>query len=289
MPKMLYGAPVAEEICKSVRVGASKVAAEAGREPMLALVRVGDSSDDSAYIRSISRLASDCHVSVVERAFSLQAASEELLSALQELSRDDGIDGIMLLRPIPSSMYDDVIRDALPMGKDVDGMGADALADVFISSGSAYPPATAEACIRILDHYGIGVSGKRAVVIGRSLVIGKPVGMMMLERDATVTFCHSKTEDLMATTNEADIIVSAIGRARALDARYFKEGQIVLDVGMNVDDQGKLAGDVDFNDACNSIGEEGAITPVPKGVGSVTTAVLLDHLVRAAKASFAIA
>ena len=163
--------------------------------------------------------------------------------------------------------------------EDVDGITAASLAGVFMDTGVGFPPCTAQACVEILDHYGINPEGKNIAVVGRSLVIGKPVAMLLLARNATVTLCHSRSADLPAICREADIVVYATGRPRAYGLEYFANGQIILDVGINVDEEGNLCGDVHFAEA-EPVVE--AITPVPRGVGSVTTAVLMRHVVEAA-------
>ena len=159
----------------------------------------------------------------------------------------------------------------------------ESLAGVFADTGEGFPPATAQACLETLDFYDIPVAGKRVVVLGRSLVIGRPVAMMLLARHATVTLAHSRTADVAAHTREADIVVCATGRARAYGAEYFSPGQTVLDVGINFDEAGNLCGDVDFNAVASVLGEDGAITPVPRGLGGVTTSVTMAHVVRAAE------
>ena len=156
---------------------------------------------------------------------------------------------------------------------------------MFADTGEGFPPATAQACLETLDFYDIPVAGKRVVVLGRSLVIGRPVAMMLLARHATVTLAHSRTADVAAHTREADIVVCATGRARAYGPEYFSPGQTVLDVGINFDEAGELCGDVDFNAVASVLGEDGAITPVPRGLGGVTTSVTMAHVVRAAEAS----
>ena len=166
--------------------------------------------------------------------------------------------------------------------KDVDGISVAALGGIFVDDPDALPPATAEACIKVLDHYNTPLQGKRVVVVGRSLVIGKPVSMMLLRHNASVTICHSKTLDLAAVTRQADIVICATGRARAFGAEHFTEGQIVLDVGINFDAEGHMCGDVDF-EAVEPI--VAAITPVPGGIGSVTTSCTMEHTVRSAERS----
>ena len=181
-------------------------------------------------------------------------------------------------------MNERAVCDRLSPVKDIDGIGSASLAGVFADTGEGFPPATAQACLETLDFYGIPVAGKRVVVLGRSLVIGRPVAMMLLARHATVTLAHSRTADVAAHTREADIVVCATGRARAYGPEYFSPGQTVLDVGINFDAAGNLCGDVDFGAVEPVLGPEGAITPVPRGLGGVTTSVTMAHVVQAAEA-----
>ena len=181
-------------------------------------------------------------------------------------------------------MDERAVCDRLAPEKDIDGIGSASLAGVFADTGEGFPPATARACLETLDFYDIPVEGKRVVVLGRSLVIGRPVAMMLLARHATVTLAHSRTEDAAAHTREADIVVCATGRARAFGPEYFVPGQTVLDVGINFDEAGNLCGDVDFDAVESVLGPEGAITPVPRGLGGVTTTVTMAHVVQAAEA-----
>ena len=207
-------------------------------------------------------------------------SQEALEAALIELNCDPDVHGCLLFRPLPSFMDEARVCELLVPDKDVDGITLASLASVFTDGRTGFPPSTAAACLEMLDHYGIPVAGKHVVVVGRSLVIGKPVSMMLLRRNASVTICHSKTEDLARLCASADIVVCATGRARAFGAEFFSPGQTVLDVGINFDTQGKLCGDVDF-EAVEPV--VGAITPVPGGIGSVTTSVTMAHTVEAAE------
>ena len=169
--------------------------------------------------------------------------------------------------------------NALAVEKDVDGITDLSMAGVFMGKDMGYAPCTPSACMKVLDHYGIDCTGKKVVVIGRSLVVGKPAAMMLIKKNATVTVCHTRTVDMTSVVKEADIVVVAAGKAGVIDGSYLREGQIVIDVGINVNEEGKLCGDVDFE----AIGNIASIaTPVPGGVGSVTTSVLAKHLVKAA-------
>lgn len=205
------------------------------------------------------------------------------MKAICEINADQDIHGCLMFRPLPAGYDEEAACEALDPRKDVDGIGRTALARVFTGRGEGFAPCTAAACLEMLDGYGIDPTGKSVVVVGRSLVAGRPVSMMLLERNATVTVCHSRTENLPAVVKAADIVVLATGRARAYDEAYFSSGQIVLDVGINMDEDGNLCGDADFGSAEAALGDEGAITPVPRGIGGVTTSVLMKHVIEAAQ------
>ncbi len=208
---------------------------------------------------------------------------QNLLAEIEKMNKNDNIHGVLLFRPLPKHLDQAVIENALDPAKDVDCMTDGSMTGVFTGKEVGFPPCTPQACMEILDHYGIDCTGKRAVVIGRSLVVGKPAAMMLIKKNATVTVCHTRTVDMPSVVKEADIVIVAAGRAGVVDDTYLRPGQIVIDVGINVNAEGKLCGDVDFEKA-EPIVE--AITPVPGGVGSVTTSVLVGHVVEAAKRKY---
>jgi methylenetetrahydrofolate dehydrogenase (NADP+)/methenyltetrahydrofolate cyclohydrolase len=208
---------------------------------------------------------------------------EALMAALDELNRDSGVHGILIFRPLPSHLDEEAVRRAIAPEKDIDGITDGSLAGVFTGSGEGFAPCTAQAALEILDHYGISCEGKRAVVIGRSLVVGKPAAMLLMQRNATVTVCHTRTRDIPAITRQADIIIVAAGKIESVTGEFFSPGQVVIDVGINwSEEKGKLCGDVRFDEAEPIVS---AITPVPGGVGTVTTSVLVSHVVEAAARS----
>ena len=206
---------------------------------------------------------------------------EELIGAIESINRDDQIHGVLMFRPLPKHIDEKAVCESLAPAKDMDGITSGSMAGVFMDSDLGYPPCTAEACMEILDHYGVELKGKKVTVMGRSLVIGKPVAMMVMRRHATITICHSRTtqEDFAKAGQEADIVIAALGRAKMVGADKLGKDQILIDVGINVDENGKLCGDMDFDEAEKTAA---MITPVPGGVGSVTTAVLMKHVVAAA-------
>lgn len=282
MAKLLTGKEVSSAIWERLAPRVDRLRA-AGAAPCLAIVRVGERPDDLSYERTCARQA-DLHGIAVRRfVLPATATQTELEAVIDEVNADASIHGCLMFRPLPDSMDERALCDRLAPAKDIDGIGSASLAGVFAGTGEGFPPATAQACLETLDFYGIPVAGKRAVVLGRSLVIGRPVACMLLARDATVTLAHSRTADAAAHTREADIVVCATGRARAYGAEYFAPGQTVLDVGINFDDAGNLCGDVDFDAVEPLLGEGGAITPVPRGLGGVTTSVTMAHVVRAAE------
>ena len=198
---------------------------------------------------------------------------------LDEVNTDDGIHGCLLFRPLPKQFDDRTVRAALRPEKDIDGITDGSLAGVFTNTDLGYAPCTAQACMEILKYYNVPLSGKRAVVVGRSLVVGKPAAMMLDRENATVTLCNSRTRNLPEVCRQADIVVVAMGKMGAVGADCLREGQTVVDVGIHVNEEGKLCGDVQFAAAEPVVD---AITPVPGGVGTVTTSVLVGHVVQAA-------
>lgn len=204
---------------------------------------------------------------------------EALLAVIEQVNQDDDIHGVLLFRPLPKHLKEEQIINALSIEKDVDGITDGSLAGVFAGKKQGFPPCTPKGCMEILNHYGIDCTGKKAVVIGRSLVVGKPAAMMLLQQNATVTICHTKTSDMPSVVKEADIVIAAAGKAGVINGSYLREGQIVIDVGINVTAEGTLCGDVNYAEAENIVE---AITPVPGGAGSVTTSVLVGHVVEAA-------
>lgn len=279
MAEILTSKPVVCAMGENIR---PRVAAlkEAGITPTLAIVRVGDRPDDLSYERTAIKRAES--LGIETRVFRLDefVTEFELHSQLHDINVDSSIHGCLLFRPLPTFMDEKKICDELTIDKDVDGISTAALGAVFTDSSEGFAPCTAEACIKMLDHYGIEIEGKHAVVVGRSLVIGKPVAMLLLRRNASVTICHSRTRDLHRIMRAADIVICATGRPRAYGPMFFSPGQTVLDVGINFDVNGNLCGDVDFESVEPIVS---FITPVPGGVGSVTTSTTMEHTVLAAE------
>ena len=279
MAEIWKGAPVAAALTQQLIPRAEALKA-AGVVPTLAILRVGQRPDDISYETGALKRCEKVGIAVRRLLLPEDCGREALLDAIRQINGDDGIHGCLLFRPLADRETEAAACALLAPEKDVDGMTAGSLSSVFAGKGPGFPPCTAQACLELLDHYGVSLRGKRAAVIGRSLVIGKPVAMMLQSRDATVTMCHTKTADLPAVCREADVLIAAAGRAGVVDGRFVGPGQIIVDVGINVGPDGKLCGDVDFAAAELSAA---AITPVPAGVGSVTTAVLAKHVIEAAE------
>ncbi len=280
MAVIMSGKDVAERISGAA---ASEVAEarKNGTVPTLAIIRIGSSPGDIAYENSAMRRASQIGVAVRNLIFDADITQEELIDEIKKVNEDRSIHGALLLRPLPAHMDDRKVCDSLAPEKDMDGITSGSLAGVFMDRHRGYPPCTAAACMELLEHYGIDLSGKKMTIIGRSLVIGKPVSMMALKQDATVTICHSRTsaEDFRTACSRADIVLSAIGRARMIGADKLGKDQIIIDVGISVDEKGELCGDVDFDEAVKSAS---MITPVRDGIGSITSSILMRHVADAA-------
>lgn len=281
MAQLLTGKEVAASLNADSKQRAA-VLAEHGVQPTLAFVRVGARPDDLSYERSACKRAEA--VGLATRSFELaeDASQDEVLAVLSQVNADASIHGCLLFRPLPRGLDEARVCDALAPEKDIDGITTMSLAALFTGRRAGFAPGTAAACVALLDHYGISVAGKHVVIVGRSLVVGKPLSQLLLARHAGVTVCHSRSENLPELTRSADIVVCATGRARAFGAGFFAPGQTVLDVGINFDEQGKLCGDVAFDEVEPVVA---ALTPVPGGLGAVTTAITLQHVVQAAEAA----
>lgn len=275
---ILKGLPVANAINEKLM---EQVKSIEGPLPHLAIIRVGERPDDCSYERGAVKKMDKVGVRCTTYTFDADIDNETFQAEFNMINENPDIDGILMLRPLPKQLDEKQIENKIDPRKDLDGISPLNLAKVYAGDESGYAPCTAEAVIEMLDYAGIDIKGKRVTVVGRSLVIGKPVSMLLMKRNATVTVCHTKTVDMAGTCKNAEILVAAAGSARMIKKEYVADGAVVIDVGINVDDEGNLCGDVDF-DAISDIAA--AATPVPGGVGSVTTSVLAKHLVKAAMA-----
>ena len=278
MATILKGAPVVAAMNEANAARCAALKAR-GVTPTLAVVRVGARPDDLSYEKGVLTRCGKVGVEVKQFLLPEDAAQEQLLDVIAQVNADPAIHGCLLFRPLPKQFDDRTIRAALAPEKDIDGITDSSLAGVFTNSAIGYPPCTAQACLEILKYYQVPLSGKRAVVVGRSLVVGKPAAMMLDRENATVTLCNSRTRNLPEVCKQADIVVVAMGKMAAVGADCLRAGQTVVDVGIHVNEEGKLCGDVQFAAAEPVVD---AITPVPGGVGTVTTSVLVSHVVQAA-------
>ena len=282
MAKQLLGKEVNEKLNARIIAECEELKAR-GVNPTLAIVRCGERPDDLSYEKGATKRAEALGVAVEKFLLPEDVSKEELLRTIDAINANDQIHGVLMFRPLPKHLKadQDEICNRLDPRKDVDGMTNGSNAGVFMGKELGFAPCTPAACMEILDHYGIDCTGKKAVVLGRSLVVGKPAAMMLLAKNATVTVCHTKTRDVAAVAREADILVSAAGVLKSLTKDYVRPGQVVIDVSINWDEaKGGIAGDAVY-DEVEPIVE--AITPVPGGVGAVTTFVLIGHVVEAAK------
>ena len=283
MAKDLRGKPVADALSEKLTARVAELK-EGGISPKLAILRVGARDDDLSYERGALKRCAAIGIEVEQVVLDAACNQDELMAAIDRINADDTIHGCLMFRPLPRTLDEAAVCNALDPAKDIDCSTERSLFGVFANRQIGFPPCTAEACIQLLDFYGYDLTGAEVTVVGRSLVIGKPVAMMLMGRHATITVCHSRTaiDDFRAAGQNADVVVSAIGRAKMIGSEILGSGQTIIDVGINVDEEGNLCGDVNFEEA-----ESGAaaITPVPGGVGSVTTAVLMKHVVEAAQRS----
>jgi len=256
-----------------------------GVVPTLAILRVGERGDDISYEKGATKRAEKVGVAIKNVILPADVAEEVLVEEIEKLNQDSSVHGVLMFRPLPKHINEDRVRNLLAAEKDIDGITDLSLAGVFAGIPTGFAPCTPSACMEILDYFGVDCKGKKAVVVGRSLVVGKPAAMMLLDRHATVTVTHSRTVDLPSVVRAADIVIACIGKAKMINADYLAPDQIVIDVGINVLEDGSLSGDVDFAAAENIVG---AITPVPGGVGTVTTSVSMKHVVEAAQRSLKI-
>ena len=275
----LGGKEVADKIVEEIKIKVEALKNN-GINPKLAILRVGEREDDLAYERGVLKRFETAGVEVEVTAVDVCISQEELDKTFDGINNDPGVHGILVFRPLPKGLSDEHMRRTIDPGKDSDFMDIRNMENVLAGIPDAAAPCTAEAVMALIRYYQIETKGRKVTVVGRSLVIGKPVALLLTTANATVTVCHTKTANIEEECKNADIIVACCGVAKMITDRFVKPGQIIIDVGMNVDEEGRLCGDVDY-DAVSEIAE--AITPVPGGVGSITTAILLKHVVKNAE------
>jgi methylenetetrahydrofolate dehydrogenase (NADP+)/methenyltetrahydrofolate cyclohydrolase len=253
--------------------------AQKGIAPGLAIVRVGARADDLAYERGARKRMEAVGIRCVVTELPEDISQTEFEQAFARVNDDPATHGILLFRPLPKQLDEEPVRGMINPWKDIDCMSPVNMAKVFSGDESAFAPCTPEAVMEVLAHYGIDLKGKRVTVVGRSMVVGKPLSMLLLKQHATVTICHTRTVDLAGTCRNAEILIAAAGKARMITAEFVSENSVVVDVGINIALDGNLCGDVDFDAVAPRATH---ITPVPGGVGAVTSSVLARHVVRAA-------
>ncbi len=280
MARILKGAPVAAALSYKMKRDVIDLSTY-GIKPTLAIVRVGERHDCLAYERGAMKFCGSVGAGVRSVVLPETVEPGTFYATLEDLNTDRNVHGILLFQPLPPQLDGEYARQMIRPGKDVDGCTDGSLAGVFANTSIGFSPCTAQAVMEMLDFYDIPCEGKRAVVIGRSLVVGRPLAMMLMHENATVTICHTKTQDLPAIAREADLLCVCSGQMESIGAEYLRKGQIVLDVGVSYNpEKNGLCGDVKFEEARRIVA---AISPVPGGVGTVTTSVLISHVVEAAK------
>ncbi|EGP3581843.1 bifunctional methylenetetrahydrofolate dehydrogenase/methenyltetrahydrofolate cyclohydrolase FolD [Listeria monocytogenes] len=278
MGEIIDGKKLAKEIQEKVTREVSELVKE-GKQPGLAVVLVGDNQASRTYVRNKQKRTEEAGMKSVLIELPENVTEEKLLSVVEELNEDKTIHGILVQLPLPEHISEEKVIDTISFDKDVDGFHPVNVGNLFIGKDS-FVPCTPAGIIELIKSTGTQIEGKRAVVIGRSNIVGKPVAQLLLNENATVTIAHSRTKDLPQVAKEADILVVATGLAKFVKKDYIKPGAIVIDVGMDRDENNKLCGDVDFDDV---VQEAGFITPVPGGVGPMTITMLLANTLKAAK------
>lgn len=279
MDKIAKGKPVADNISKNLMKDIG-VLHNGGFYPRLAIVRVGKDPNNLAYERGILSRFKKLGLATEVKEFKENISEEIFVKELEAINKDENIHGILILRPLPKQLNENNIQYKINPNKDIDCLNPLNEAKLLTGDKTGFLPCTPAALMELLKYYKIKIQGKNAVVVGRSMVVGKPAALLLLNENATVTICHSKTENMREITKSADILVVAIGRANFIDASYVSKNTVVIDVGINVDSEGNLCGDVDLENVINKVA---SITPVPGGVGAVTTTILAKQLIKACK------
>lgn len=276
--QILDGKALAAEIRSEVKTQVAALA-EKGVSTALAVILVGDDSASQVYVRNKIKACADTGIRSLEFRMPAETTQQQLLAKIAELNADENVDGILVQLPLPKQINADAVISAIDPAKDVDGFHV-ANAGALVTGKQGFVPCTPFGVMRLIEKSGVDPRGKSAVIVGRSNIVGKPMALLLLAADATVTVAHSRTPDLCAVTRNADILVAAVGRAKLIKADMVKPGAVVIDVGMNRDENGKLCGDVDFSEVKTIAG---SITPVPGGVGPMTIAMLMQNTALAAQ------
>lgn len=274
----IEGKLLAAQVKERVAAGVAELK-EKGIEPCLAVIMVGENPASQVYVKGKVKDCAECGIKSLEIHLPAETTQEELLQKLAELADDAGVHGLLVQLPLPAHIDEKTVIEAIPPQKDVDGFTAVNVGRMMIGE-ECFLPCTPAGCMEMIRSTGVSISGKNAVVIGRSNIVGKPAAMLLLRENATVTICHSHTENLKQVCANADILVAAVGRAGFVTGDMVKPGAVVIDVGINRNAQGKLCGDVDYDAAAE---KAGYITPVPGGVGLMTRAMLMQNTLQAAQ------
>lgn len=279
MTTIMKGKDVALDLKEKIKKGVIELK-EKGKVTTCGFIRVGDMSASIGYENAAIKVLSSLGIECVKFHFDENITQDDFIKELKKIGDDDSVDGFLLLRPLPKHIDDDLVGMTINPKKDIDGVSPYNIGEVFYPKEDSFIPCTAAAVMKMIEFYNLDLTGKSAVVLGRSNVIGKPVAMLLLSKNATVTVCHSKTKNLKEVCKSADVLVSAIGKAHFVTKDFVKDGAIVVDVGTNYDENGKVTGDVDFE----SVSEIASfINPVPGGIGSITTSVLAEKCLIAAR------
>ncbi|MBQ3295699.1 MAG: bifunctional 5,10-methylene-tetrahydrofolate dehydrogenase/5,10-methylene-tetrahydrofolate cyclohydrolase [Erysipelotrichaceae bacterium] len=280
MARLLKGKIVADALMEKNRKTVEELKGK-GLCPTLAIFRIGEKDSDLSYEKGINKKAEKAGINVIRYIFDEDVSTEEFYEKLEQSNNDKNIHGILVFRPLPERFNDDELRIMIKPEKDVDGCNDLSLAGIFINKDLGFAPCTAQSVIEILNYYDIDPKGKNVVVLGRSLVIGKPVAMMLTNLNATVTIAHSRTEDIEKIASNADILICATGKMESINRNYVNKEQTVIDVGISWNEKKqKLCGDVLFEEVEPLVKD---ITPVPGGVGSLTSCILISHVIESCK------
>jgi methylenetetrahydrofolate dehydrogenase (NADP+)/methenyltetrahydrofolate cyclohydrolase len=278
MEKRIDGKAVAQKVREEVAADAARFEAEYGRKPGLHVILVGDDPASAVYVRNKEKAAHDANIAGAVHRMPQDSSEQSVLDKVRELNQRDDVDGVLVQFPVPSQVSQNKVLETIDPAKDVDGLHAVNVGALWAGLPGLVS-CTPAGCVRLLEESGIDFAGKRAVVIGRSNLVGKPIAALLLAKNCTVTLAHSRTEDLPARCREADILIAAVGRPKIVKSSWVKPGAAVIDVGINRDEEGKLCGDVNYDEV---LPVAGLITPVPGGVGPMTIAMLLKNTVSAA-------
>ncbi|MEG0050926.1 MAG: tetrahydrofolate dehydrogenase/cyclohydrolase catalytic domain-containing protein [Terrisporobacter sp.] len=280
MGEIIKGKPVGDALSEVLK-GECEALVKDGIQPKLAILRVGAKPNDLSYEKGALKKCEVIGIQTEVTELEDGTTQEQYIETLQKLNNDSSVHGILTFRPLPEGINEDVIKNVIAPEKDVDCFSPMNTAKLMEGDKTGFPPCTPTAVVEILKYYNVPLKGANVVVLGRSMVVGKPVSMLLLGENATVTICHSKTQDLPKVCADADVLVAGVGRARMVTADYVKEGAVVIDVGINAKPEGGgICGDVDTDDV---VGKASLVTPVPAGVGSVTTSILAKHVIKACK------